>query len=246
MPQGSYALPTQIMATTVSVQKPYILYNRLGSGGFVAEAVLELAELPYKLNLLESTPSTPLPSSFHAINPWGQVPVLETPERDVITELAAMLLYLAATHSSVTNGPNLRVMDRAAFYRWTVFLSVNIYEGTLRRSYPERYLAQPHKSDAGAIQSVKAAAFARNHQAFQLIEEQLCQPRGLCGEGLSPADIFLAMLYAWHNERPDLPNCTAMTETVANHPIVRPIWFRNFDHRLDKKWTSLPDGTVPG
>ena len=59
----------------------YQLYNRDGSGGFVVEAVLALADESFELIRLDSTPGTPLPESFRDINPWRQVPVLITPGR---------------------------------------------------------------------------------------------------------------------------------------------------------------------
>ena len=55
---------------------PYRLYNRIGSGGFVVEAALVLADAPFELVSLDSKPGTPLPESFKNVNPWGQVPVL--------------------------------------------------------------------------------------------------------------------------------------------------------------------------
>ena len=42
----------------------YTLYNRRGSGGFVVEAALALAEAPFELVELESKPGTPLRRAF--------------------------------------------------------------------------------------------------------------------------------------------------------------------------------------
>ena len=46
----------------------YKLYNRTGSGGFVVEAALALADQPYQLVTMETKPGTPLPESFREIN----------------------------------------------------------------------------------------------------------------------------------------------------------------------------------
>ena len=54
----------------------YTLYNREGSGGFAVEAALVMADLPFELVTLSSTPGTPLDESFKATNPWGQIPTL--------------------------------------------------------------------------------------------------------------------------------------------------------------------------
>ena len=118
----------------------YKVHNRLGSGGFAVEATLEFSGLPYEMVLLPSVSDTPLPAEFTAVNPWRQVPVLETPEGRIITETAAILFYLLDRHEKCRNGTTLRIGDTITFYRWTVFMAVNIYiyEGILRISYPDR------------------------------------------------------------------------------------------------------------
>lgn len=214
----------------------YNLINRLGSGGFVVEAILTLADIPFQLELIDSEPSTPLPDELRDINSWGQVPVLITPDGAVLTECAAILFYLAERHSSLRQGPNLFIDDVARFYRWTSFLATNVYEGILRQSYPERFAVDADIPKDQLAQAVRAGAKARVHSALGVIEAELADRAFLCGDSLSPADIFLAMLYAWHNPQPDLPRCTAVTSFVANDERITEIWFRNFDHRLDHRW----------
>ncbi|WP_372573944.1 glutathione S-transferase family protein [Ruegeria jejuensis] len=216
--------------------KPYRLINRLGSGGFVVEAALTLADIPFELDLIASDPSSPLPDQFRDLNPWGQVPVLTTPEGAVLTECAAILFYLAERHRSLRYGPNLFVEDVSRFYRWTSFLATNVYEGILRKSYPDRYAIDPSIPQEQLRNAIRTAARARTHRALHLIENELADSAFLCGMRLSPADIFLAMLSAWHNPQPDLPRCNAVTEFVANQEQIAEIWFRNFDHRLDHRW----------
>lgn len=218
-----------------------MLHNRLGSGGFVVEAVLSVAGLEFAYDPLPSEPDTPVGPLICHFNPWGQLPVLETPDRQVLTETAAILIWLAQKEPTCHAGPHLWIDDQAAFLRWTVFLSVNNYEGILRQSYPDRYV-DPEKApgiDSVALQAaVTSAAKKRVHEAFRLIETQLKPNGNLLGSRLSPADIYLAMLYAWHGPVPDLPHCSALTHRIATHATIAPIWFRNFDRRLDYNWQN--------
>lgn len=209
----------------------YRLHNRLGSGGFVIETALTIAGVPFDYEPLNSDPSTPVGELIQNQNPWGQVPVLETPDGDVLTETAAMMFYLADRHDALRDGPTFSVQNQAAYYRWTVFLTVNVYEGILRRCYPDRYV-----TGKNAQSELIESANARVHKAFRLLENELKTRPCLCGDALSLADVFFAMLYAWHKEKPDLPRCTALTESVAQHPEVSPIWHRNFGHRLKRQW----------
>lgn len=216
----------------------YTLHNRLGSGGFAVEAVLALSGADYSYTPIESVPSTPLGEKITHINPWGQVPALETPDGKVVTETAAILIYLAQTEAGVRDGPHLWNPDPPSLLRWQVFMGVNIYEGVLRGTYPDRYFdaALVAGDREAVIASVKSAARKRNHDAFAMIEDEVEQDRFILGPRMSACDVFLAMLYAWHRKQPDLPNCTAIAEKVACHRVVNPIWEKNFDARLEEKW----------
>lgn len=50
----------------------YILHNRLGSGGFVVEAALPLAQIPFIYETFASTPDTDVAPVVAHLNPWGQ------------------------------------------------------------------------------------------------------------------------------------------------------------------------------
>jgi len=212
----------------------YKLYNRRGSGGFAVEAALALAGEPFELISIDSQPSTPLPASFREINPWGQVPVLITEDGTMMTETAAILIYLAGEHSGPDVAPNTGTPEHARLLRWTVFLATNVYESTLRRIYPMRYTTDP----AGG-EGLRDAAFARNAQAFQVLEKELTNGPGgpfLLGGQMSVVDVYLAMLFAWHVDHHEFPLCQALTHRVAQHSVIAPLWQYNFDHRLAVSW----------
>ena len=209
----------------------YKLYNRLGSGGFVVEAALTLAEASFELELLDSVPNTPLPEAFREINPWGQVPVLLLPDGTFMTESAAILIHLAAAHPEKALAPAPGTSAHAVFLRWMVFLSANVYEAVLRHGYPDRFTADPDGAPA-----VVEAADRRLAEGLRVVEDTLAPDGFLLGEAMSVADLYLAMLNAWHGAGKELPLCEALTHRVAAHPVVAPVWRRNFDHRLSTAW----------
>lgn len=211
----------------------YVLYTRLGSGGFCIDAALAYAGLPYRLKLIDSKPGTSLPQSFREINPWLQVPVLITQDGLTLTETAAILIYLVENHPESPIGFVKDPGIFGSFLRWTIFIGTNIYEGILRKGYPERYT-----TDAAGLDGVRSAAQQRNQSAFMLLESLLQENPFLFGNTMSATDIFLAMVYAWHGKRSELPRCTHLTHTVARHAVISPIWHRHFAHRLDYKWNT--------
>ena len=204
----------------------YRLYNRVGSGGFVAEAALAMADAPYELEELDSKPGTPLPESFRATNPWRQVPTLVLPDGSTLTETAAILIHIAACFPDKGLAPPPGTPEHAAFLRWMVFTNVNIYEAVLRRSYPSRYTTDPD-----SIESTQEAAIARMGDALTVLENAINPGPFLLGETMSVADIYVAMLFVWFRGTIDAPRLTALTEGVRQHSVVGPIWRRHFGDR---------------
>jgi glutathione S-transferase len=204
----------------------YCLYNRVGSGGFAVEAALALAGAPCELVELDSAPGTPLPDSFRKTNPWGQVPTLALPDGTIMTETAAILIHLAACFPDKELAPPPGTSAHAAFLRWTVFASVNIYEAVLRYAYPFRYT-----TDDEAFDAIRAAAVERMGEALAVLEGAIDPGPFLLGEAMSLADIYIAMLFIWFRGEIDAPRLTALTDRVRRHPTVSPIWRRHFGDR---------------
>lgn len=204
----------------------YRLINRVGSGGFVTEAALALAEAPYELEELDSKPGTPLPDSFRATNPWRQVPTLILPDGSTLTETAATLIHIAACFPDKGLAPPPGTPEHAAFLRWMIFTNVNVYEAVLRRSYPSRYTTDPD-----GLEATQAAAIARMGDALAVLENAIDPGPFLLGGSMSVADIYVAMLFVWFRGTIDAPRLTAMTESVRQHPVVGPIWRRHFGDR---------------
>lgn len=214
---------------------PYTLYNRPGSGGFAVEAAFALAGQPFDLISIDSAPSTPLPEDFRDINPWKQVPTVITPDGNMITETGAILIHIAGKWPGPQTGPEPWSDAHATLMRWCVFLSANLYEGILRFAYPNRYTTDPD-----SVKALQTAQATRNQQAFELLEAELADKPFLMGETISVADVYMAMIYGWHGKRDNLPKCTTLTKAVAMHPIINPIWRRNFDGKRNEHW-GLPD-----
>mgnify|MGYP001617413196 FL=1 len=113
----------------------YTLYGRKSSGSFVVEAML--AETGRRYKVIDATPGAD--GKTHAgllrLNPLGQVPTLVLPEKTVMTESAAMVIYLADRHPKAGLAPARKSKQRAAYLRWMAFMAANIYPSDLRLYY---------------------------------------------------------------------------------------------------------------
>ncbi len=203
----------------------YTLYNRPGSGGFVVEAALTLADVPFELIELDSKAGTPLPTSFRETNPWCQLPTLILPGGTTMTETSAILVHLALCFPNKRLAPVAGTPAHASFLRWTTFANVNLYEAVLRRGYPFRFT---HDSDGH--DALRSAATQRLDEALALVEAHVEGPF-LLGEELTVADIYLAMFLVWHHGDIEVPRLTAIKNRVREHPVVGPIWKRHFGDR---------------
>src|SRR5262245_11789208 len=96
----------------------YILYGGDHTRSTLVQWVLEEGRIPYehrKIDLVKGENRAP---EFLAINPSGLLPVLITPEGEALTEVAALMLYLAYRHHLAELAP------QAGDPEWGLFLSM--------------------------------------------------------------------------------------------------------------------------
>jgi glutathione S-transferase len=185
------------------------------------EAALVHIGAPFDLVELDSEVSTPLPQSFHTVNPWGQVPTLLLPDATVMTGSAAILIHLAACHPDKGLGPAFGTSEHATFMRWMICAEVNVYEAGLRATYPFRYTTDAQTQDA-----TRAAGIARMGEALQVLEAVFDPGPFLLGEKMSVADPYIAWLLRWYADYGEnlgpLPRLTDLADRAAEHPSVAP------------------------
>ncbi|MBK1865493.1 glutathione S-transferase family protein [Aestuariivirga sp. YIM B02566] len=204
----------------------YRLYGRPGSGSVVVEAVLEAAEAPYEVEIIERSQDGRVPEKLARVNPLGQVPALTLPNGTVMTESAAISLYLADKYPKANLAPAPDAAERPAYLRWLVFLATNIYMTDLRAYYPDRYT-----SDQNGGKCVKAAALARMAQEWDVYAAALGDKPFILGDKMCVADVYAAMLATWNLDVPSFfkkhPNVRAMYDRVTANPAIARAWGRN-------------------
>lgn len=195
----------------------YTLYTRPGSGGFVVEAALVLAGVPFKQVDVEKS-EQPDPA-FLKISPLNQVPVLGLPDSKSMTESAAMCILLAERHPQAELAPAGDMPARADFLRWMALMASVIYPADLRFYYARRYT-----TEAGGEKGVRQAAVAEMDRGFAMLDDALRSREWLAGERFSLADIYLLMLFSWHPEteraRATWKNVERMCAGLRGHPVM--------------------------
>lgn len=206
---------------------PYKLYSHDGSGGFVVEAGLVKARQDYEVITIDTVSGQQNAPAFAGINPMKQVPVLVLPDGTLMTESAAMAIYLVDKYHEHGLGPMPGTSAHAEYLRWIVFMTINLYEADLRFHYTDRYTDDP-AGEAG----VDRAARAHMLRGIQTMDGVLRANGGfVLRGGLTLADVYLAMVSIWY---PDEHKCAAVkanTEAVKADPDYGPIWSRHFGER---------------
>lgn len=206
----------------------HVLHTSRGSGGFAVHALLEEAGAKYRLVEVDTKAGEHRSPAFLKLNPMGQVPVLELPSGKVMTESAAMVIYLADRLKPGSLAPTPASPARPAYLRWLLFMAVNLYGSDLHVYYPERYTSDP----AGAA-AVKQAGIEALDRQLAILDDAIGSNRFLLGSRYSAADPYLLMLVHWHPE-PDsvfgrCANIARVCEAVRNRKAIRSI---NAFHRL--------------
>lgn len=159
--------------------------------------------------------------AFRAINPKGFVPVLIT-DRGVITENAAILLYLAQTYPEADLFPSNDPFGQAMVNSFNVFLSNSVH-------ITYRHLSRPtlFADGAEAAAALKAKVPEMIHRYFGMIEKQLSDGRTwIHGDKYSASDpyLFVYSSYLQWGDRGDpdrFPLVRAHRERVIARPAVQ-------------------------
>jgi glutathione S-transferase len=198
----------------------FTLYARPGSGSAAVEALL--CEVGAEFQIVD-VPRGDASVEYLKINPRGEVPTLRLLDDSLMTESAAMMIYLADLFHDAGLAPALKSPQRADYLRWMLYFAAPVYMADLRFFYPERY-------GADAV-SVKAMAAQHMDRDFAIFAEALGHKRFILGEVFSAVDIYAAMLLSWAPDMNALfkryPNIKAHYHAVASRPKIAPVWQRN-------------------
>jgi glutathione S-transferase len=204
----------------------YKLFARAGSGSFIVEAILAEADIPFEIQDVERLPDRRSPDYLFKLNPLGQIPTVILPNGEVMTETAAITIYLCDLYPETHLAPKPDSPQRAAYLRWLLYMATTIYMSDLRAIYCERYTDDPKGAEA-----VKSSALTQRNRQWDILEAELGDKPYLMGEQLSVLDIYAVMLAAWNKDSRAFlakrPKLRALYERVWARPRLAPVFKRN-------------------
>ena len=209
------------------MQEEFIVYGARGSGSVAVEAALTLIGAPYRV--VEAAPwgDEAQNALIAEKNPLGQTPAMELPSGELMTESAAMLVWLADAFPDAGLAPPVGAPERAAFLRWMNFVSAAIYALYAVRDAPSRWVA-----DTAAQEHLARRCLARIATCWRIMEAGVAPAPHILGPSLGVLDLYAAVVSRWAPGRAviaaDCPRLAAALELVDREPRLTALWAERF------------------
>lgn len=203
------------------------LWANKGCGSAIAEAALALAGVDYRLRDTAYGVDEPDAAELRSVNPLGQVPTMVLDDDTVMTESAAIVLWLLDQHPHSELGPAAGAPDRPRFLRWLIYFPAAIYPMYTVGDYPAAWVGQD------AAPALKQACVDRTLKCWADLETGLQPGDTMLGTAFSALDVYAAVMSHWRPGRDALraiaPRAIAAAERAEDHPLLRPVFARNFE-----------------
>lgn len=203
------------------------LYGEPGWGSAIVETQLVWCDVPYEFCAVGDLFKDPeARAALEKINPLAQVPTLVLPNGDVLTESAAITLWLADLTGSNDLVPEMEETERTRFLRWLVFIVANIYPTYTYADDPARFVP-----DEGARPGFVEAVETYGKKLYGILESEAGAPWFL-GRRFSALDLYIGVLSHWGPRRKwfeeNAPKFTAVADRALALPKLAEVWARNF------------------
>lgn len=199
----------------------YTLFYSPGSASMAPHAMLEEIGANYALKRIDISGDKPREPEYLKLNPLGRVPTLAVAGGETIYESAAITLYLADRHPEAKLAPAVTDPLRGLYYQWLMHLTNTLQDAYLLVFYPDRNTMRPDQAPG-----IKDKALTRVDAVWSNLDQALAK-RGpyLLGDGISAADIYMHMLFTWHEPPgtlgPRFRHVNRCAELVAERPAVK-------------------------
>ena len=221
------------MASASASNDRYVLYGAPGSGATPIHAALTLIGAQVETVDIATWEGESERERVSGVNPMRQVPALVLPSGEVMTESAAILIWLGDRYPEAGLCPALDDPLRARYLRWMVYLPAAIYSLFWVRDDPERLVP-----DASAQPAMLERTAERIAQCWQLMDTQIDEPAPyLLGENLSMLDLYVTVMSRWTPQRRRFyrvaPRMARVVRRVDADPRLADFWAARFPFTTD-------------
>lgn len=206
---------------------PLTLYGAAASGSVAVEAALTLLGLSYDLVEGATWAEEAARDRVATSNPMRQIPTLVMPDGEVMTESAAILIYLADLHPEAHLAPAPSDPLRRQFLRWMLYVSSAIYSLHWIKPDVTRIGARPDQRD-----QVVDAVHERIAFCWGVMDAQMKPGQYLLGDELSVLDLYVAVVSRfgpWRERFYEVaPTMSPIVRRVDSDPRLQDFWAARF------------------
>ena len=203
------------------------VFGAVGSGSIPVEATLTLLDIPYELIEAVTWEDEAARKRVEAVNPMRQVPALVFPSGEIMTESAAILIYLADQHPEAGLAPTIGDPRRAQYLRWMAYVSSAIYSLFWIKGDPLRIAAS--KKDAPHVID---RVHDRIAECWWRMDEQINPGRYILGDDLSVLDLYVTVVSRFGPWRTRFyktaPKLGAIVRRVDAVPRLQDFWAKRY------------------
>lgn len=199
------------------------LYGARSSGAAAVEAALRIAGEPYRYVEAADWKTGWKHEELQHVNPLAQIPTLVLEDGSVMTESAAILIWLGLCYPQ----SGLLPPEPAQAIRGLVYIAANCYAAIGIIDYPARFCAP---CDDALSERIRAGAKSRLHEYWRVFADQFAvhmkpdQPGAL--------DVLAAVVSRWSGARQHLkehrPEFHAALEKVEADSRIAEIFQRHW------------------
>ncbi|MEO8926539.1 MAG: glutathione S-transferase family protein [Caulobacteraceae bacterium] len=205
----------------------FIVHGAKGTGSVAVEAALTLLGLLYRVEEAPSLADRAAADAFALVNPMRQVPALILPSGELMTESAAILIWLADAHPTGGLAPPIDSRRRPAFLRWMTFVSAAVYSLYWIRDDPSRLVDdEPNQA------LLRRRIDDRISACWTIMESQVAPDPYLLGPDPTVLDLYLTVLSRWEPHRRAFydaaPRMGEVVRRVDADPRLAGLWAARF------------------
>ena len=162
------------------------LYYFPGACSNAPHIVAREAGIPLELEKVDlGSKRTATGEDFNAVNPKGYVPALRLDDGSVLTEVSALIQYLADRKPDSRLMPPAGTMERYRALEWIGYVATEIHKG-----FGPLW-------NAKLAPEARAAAVAALARRLDLVEQVLARQPFLMGQAFSAVDAYLFTVMSW-------------------------------------------------
>jgi glutathione S-transferase len=199
----------------------YVLFWGPDMGSLPVQALLLELSLPFRMQQVNFGHREQRNPEYLGINPTGKVPALRMPSGEIMTESAAMLIYLADLHPDLDLLPTTKDPRRAQALRWLLYMATEMYPTACHYYEPTAYAG--NKDAAGNIALKGKQSF---HAQCCYLETQM-DPGQIyfLGDNFTAVDLYLSTMLDWHSDKSRLavecPKISVLADCVRARPAMQ-------------------------